>query len=181
MFVRDDKIIAERIRQGDKEIFSILFKTYYADLVSFANTFLSNNENSKEVVQQVFVEIWLSREQLNIEKSLKSYLLKSVQNKCFDHLRHSRVKNSYNEIVLRNGELFENNIEEYVFRSEIETRLSEAMIKMPADISEAFKMSRIYNLKYHEIADRLGVSQRTVEVRISKALKFLKDYLADYI
>jgi RNA polymerase sigma-70 factor (ECF subfamily) len=177
----DEKFIIGRLKSGDKTAFSFVFTSYYPDLVSFANTFLHDTEESKEIVQNVFVDLWSSHEQVLISKSLKSYLLKAVQNDCLDYIRHQVIKNKYSEFVFNNEELFENNTESYIIYSELEEQISNALKQMPADLSQAFIMSRTQNLKYHEIADKLNISIRTVEVRVGKAIQFLRGFLQEYL
>jgi RNA polymerase sigma-70 factor (ECF subfamily) len=181
MDIFDEKFIIGKIKSGDKTAFSFVFNSYYPDLVSFANTFIHNPEESHEIVQDVFVDLWSAHEKLLISKSLKSYLLKAVQNDCFDYLRHQTIKNKYSEFILKNQELFENNTESYIIHSELEEQISNAINQMPSDLSEAFIMNRINNLKYYEIAEKLNVSVRTVEVRISKAIQFMRIFLAGYL
>ncbi len=177
----DEKFIIGKLLSGDKMAFSFVFTSYYSDLVSFANTFLHNTEESKEIVQNVFVDLWTAHEQLLISKSLKSYLLKAVQNDCLDYIRHLAIKNKYSDFVLNNEELFENNTESYVIYSELEEQISNALKQMPTDLSLAFLMNRTQNLKYYEIADKLNISIRTVEVRIGKAIQFLRGFLEEYL
>jgi RNA polymerase sigma-70 factor (family 1) len=181
MDIFDEKFIIGKIKAGDKTAFSYVFTSYYRDLVSFANTFIHNAEESHEIVQDVFVDLWTAHEQLLISKSLKSYLLKAVQNDCFDYIRHLAIKNKYSEFVLKNEELFENNTESYIIHSELEEQISNALKQMPSDLSVAFIMNRTNNLNYREIADKLNVSVRTVEVRISKAIQFMRIFLAAYL
>jgi len=175
-----DKLVIKKLRKGDKSAFTFVFTTYYIDLTMFAYTFLKNREASEEVVQDVFVKIWNNREELIINTSLKSFLLKSVQNKCLDYLRHQKIERKYQEYVLTKPLLLENETEKYLMYSELEERLSEALQLLPPEIGEAFYLNRQEGLTYNEIAVRLDVSVRTIEVRISKALIILRDYLKDY-
>jgi RNA polymerase sigma-70 factor (family 1) len=179
--VFDEKFIIEKIKSGDKAAFSLVFTTYYSDLVCFANTFLKNPDDSREIVQDVFTNLWSLKNDMVISKSLKSYLLKSVQNDCLDYIRHLAVKNRYSHFVLTNELLYENNTENYILCSELEAQISEALGQMPPDVAEAFKMNRFENLKYHEIADKLNVSIRTIEVRVGKALQLLRVFLKEYL
>jgi RNA polymerase sigma-70 factor (ECF subfamily) len=91
------------------------------------------------------------------------------------------IKNKYSDFVLNNEELFENNTESYVIYSELEEQISNALKQMPTDLSLAFLMNRTQNLKYYEIADKLNISIRTVEVRIGKAIQFLRGFLEEYL
>ncbi len=175
-----EKILFEKVKQNDKNAFTIIFSNYYNDLVMFASTFSKDKDIAEEVVQDVFVKLWNERHYINVESSLKSFLLKSVQNKCIDWLRHlkSREKFINESNLIRNN--FENNTEDYLLYSELSENIENILSKLPDDICQAFKMNRYEGMKYNEIAEKLDVSVRTVEVRIGKALHLLREHLKDY-
>jgi RNA polymerase sigma-70 factor (family 1) len=166
---------------GDKETFSTIFSAYYSDLVMFALNYTHDPENAEEIVQETFVKLWEEHSNLKINESLKSYLLKSVQNRCIDWFRHKKVKLIHINDVINNSVLFEYDTDNYMLRSELEGQIKKAILLIPPDYSEAFQMNREGGLKYHEIAEKLNVSVRTVEVRISKALQLLREHLKDYL
>jgi len=176
-----EKILIDRLKAGDKTAFTILFTWYYQDIVRFSDTFTKNTDVSEELVQEVFVNLWENRDSLSIENSLKSYLLKTVQNRCIDWLRHLNVRSKYAALILDKPVLSDNNTEDYILHSELELNFSIAVKKLPAEYAEVFTMSRVELLTYKEISQKLGVSVRTVEVRVSKALLFLRDELKDYL
>jgi len=175
-----EKIIIEKYKEGDRSAFSTIFSVYYTDLVMFAITILNNADSSQEIVQDMFVKLWEDREKIVINTSLKSFLLKSVQNKCLDLLRHQKIKERYSSEFNHTALIHDYDTEGYVLRSELEFNIEKILNELPAEIAESFRLNRYEGLKYHEIAERLRVSQRTVEVRISKALQVLRERLKDY-
>jgi RNA polymerase sigma-70 factor, ECF subfamily len=176
-----EKLLLEKFREGDKTAFSTIFSVYYSDLVMFAATFLNDLDSSQEVVQDIFVKFWEDRQSIFINTSLKSYLLKSTQNKCLDWIKHSKVKSNYCKEIIHSTSLLDFNTENYVLKSELEFNIDKALDQLPKEISESFRLNRYEGLKYHEIAEKLNVSQRTIEVRIGKALQALRDHLKDYL
>lgn len=180
MAVINEKYTVGKIRQGDRSAFSLVFVSYYTDLVMFAFTIVKTKDASEEIVQEVFVRLWDNRETIEIRSSLKSFLLKSVQNKCIDWLRHQKIKDRYAEKRLQDNTLYENETESYLMYSELEQSIEKALMSMPEKISQTYSMNRFDGLTYREIADRLDVSVRTVEVRVSKALDFLREKLKDF-
>ena len=176
-----EKILVEKLKEGDKSAFSSLFKAYYSDLVMFATTFLKDLDSSEEIVEDVFLKLWEDREVIIVTTTLKSFLLKLIQNRCLDWLRHTKVINSHYELVISSSPLLECDTENYILRSEIERIVEKALDKIPEDISEPFRLNRYEGLKYKEIAERMHVSNRTVEVRIGKVLQVLRDELKDYL
>lgn len=176
-----ERILLEKLKNDDQSAFTIIFTKYYPDLVRFSYSFTRNSDASEEIVQEVFLKFWENRNSLVIHNSLKSFLLKTVQNRSIDCLRHENITNKYASIVLEHPLLSENDTENYILHSELEANFNHAMGKIPLQYSEAFRMSRIETLSYQEIAQKLGISVRTVEVRISKALSLLREELKDFL
>jgi RNA polymerase sigma-70 factor (family 1) len=176
-----ERILLEKLKNDDQSAFTIIFTRYYQDLVRFSFGFTRDSDVSEEIVQEVFMKFWENRNSLLIHSSLKSYFLKAVQNRNIDILRHENITHKYASIVLEHPLLYENDTENYLLHSELETHFNQAMGKIPVQYAEAFRMSRIETLNYQEIAQKLGISVRTVEVRISKALSLLREELKDFL
>lgn len=175
-----EKILISRLLEGDSSAFSTIFTAYYRDLVIFAIRFTHDSNESEEIVQNTFVKLWEDHESIRINSSLKSYLLKSVQNKCIDWLRHRKIVNIHDSKVLINSVEYESNTDNYLLQSELQEQIDSALGKLPQEVSEAFRMNRYKGLKYHEIAKIMNVSERTIEVYIGKALALLRKYLQEY-
>jgi len=175
-----DKILVEKTKQSDKSAFSTIFSNYYRDLVMFAFTFVKDKDVSEEIVEDIFVKFWEERENIIIFSSLKSYLLKSVQNKCLDWLRHLQSRNNYVLNSKRDNLDFSNDTENYILWSELDQSIDNILLKLPEEVALTFRMNRFEGLIYSEIAIKLEVSVRTVEVRIGKALQLLRENLQDY-
>jgi len=127
------------------------------------------------------LKLWEDREIIIVTTTLKSFLLKLIQNRCLDWLRHAKVIHSHYDSVLNSSPLLECDTENYILRSEIEKIVKKALDKIPDEIAEPFKLNRYDGLKYREIAEKMQVSNRTVEVRIGKVLQILRDELKDYL
>ena len=169
------------MRESDQSSFSVIFTGYYSDMVQFAGTFINDLDTCEDIVQNAFVDFWESRETLIILSSLKSYLLKMIQNRCIDWLRHLKIRDQYNTYADHHLRLMENDTENYILRSELEANLEKALRLLPSEISSAFRMNRQDGLTYHEIAEQQNVSVRTIEVRMGKALALLREQLKDYL
>lgn len=176
-----ERILLEKLKNDDQSAFTIIFTRYYPDMVRFSFGLTRNQDSSEEIVQEVFLKLWENRNSLLIHNSLKSFLLKTVQNRSIDSLRHVNITNKYASIVLEHPILSENDTENYILHSELEANFNHAMAKIPAQFAEAFRLSRIENHNYQEIAKELDVSVRTVEVRIAKALGLLRKELKDFL
>lgn len=179
--IKFEQLLVSRLRKGDPDAFSDIFTAYYEDLVHFAYTIIHDLTGAEDIVQDIFVWLWESRENLNITVSLKSLLLKTIQNKCIDWHRHRKIMTAHSEYLIDNAPLYEYSTDNYLLRSEMELIIEKALEQLPESISATYKMSRHEGLKYHEIAERLDVSVRTVEVRISKALELLRKSFIDFL
>lgn len=180
--MKNENYLLVELKNSNKVAFTMLFRNYYKDLVLFAGSILQDKNRSEDIVQNIFLKLWADRETLNIETSLKSFLLKSIKNACLDEIRHLQVvraHESYTESVFEIDEMIDT--ENYVLFSDLNTKLTEALSKLPLSYKEAFEMNRFKGLKYKEIARELNVSERTIEVRVSKALVLLRKYLKDFL
>ena len=176
----DELSLLIELKNGNQKAYSFLFNKYYKDLVLFGGNFLPNKSICEDIVQNVFLKIWRDRESIEIETSLKSFLLRSVQNSCLDELRHKGVIREHESYSLTFNASDIIDTENYVLYSDLEEHLTEALSKLPDACREAFEMNRLEGLKYREIAEKLHVSERTVEVRIGKALSLLRSHLKEF-
>lgn len=175
-----EKVLISNLRNGDSQAFSNIFNAYYKDMVIFARKFTKDFDSAEEIVQDTFVRFWEERVSIEVNTSLKSYLLKMVQNKCIDWARHKKIIQLHLKFVIANSSISSYDTENYILHSELEQQIETALESFPPEISAAFRMSRYKGLKYNEIADIFGVSTRTIEVRISKALQLLHSRLIEY-
>ncbi|MBN2890326.1 MAG: RNA polymerase sigma-70 factor [Bacteroidales bacterium] len=158
--------------------FEELFKEYFKPLVNFSNKFLNDIDAAKEVVHDVFVNLWEKRNEIDPEKSIKSYLYTSVNNRSLNFIRDNK-KFVRDEIILQNEQNVENT--DTFAESEIQRIIDKTLADLPPKAREVFEMSRYQNLKYREIAEKLGLSQKTVETHMSRALKDLRKNLKEYL
>lgn len=175
----NESILLAALKLDSQEAFSLIFRRYYTDLVLFAGTFFSNQSDCEDIIQNVFYKIWKERKTLDITNSLRAYLFTLVKHQCLDELRHRKVKVAYETDAHR--QILELSPYDYLLHTDLRKNLDSSLAKMPTTEREALLMSRVDELKYSEIAKKLNVSVRTVEVRISKALKFLKNDLKEFL
>jgi len=175
-----EKVLISKLKIGDYPAFSSIFIAYYKDLVMFAARFTHDLNNAEEIVQDTFVKLWEDHETVEINISLKSYLLKIVQNKCIDWSRHKKIKQIHSNFVMESTPPFNYDTDSYILHSELQEQIEIALARLPEDISEVFRMNRYAGLKYHEIANIMDVSERTIEVRIGKALHMLRNHLKEH-
>lgn len=176
-----DSDILLAIRQGNERVYETVFRKYYQTLCNYANGILKDMDDAEEVVQSIFLKLWEQRESTEINVSLKSYLYRAVHNTCLNRLKHLKIQDTYRQYVGKYLEDTFDSATDVMNKNELENRISEALEKLPEQCRVIFKMSRFEELKYQEIADKLGLSIKTIENQIGKALKIMRTELSDYL
>jgi len=159
----------------------MLFRTHYQPLCNYAYTFVQDRDEAEEIVQSTFLSVWEKRENLEIRTAIKPYLYAMVRNACLNMLKHEKIKQQHATIELAVAEKSVESVTRSVMASELETKIYEAMEKLPQQCRLIFKLSRFEELKYSEIADQLNLSVKTVENQMGKALKIMREQLKDYL
>ncbi|MGY0034509.1 RNA polymerase sigma-70 factor [Pedobacter sp. NJ-S-72] len=164
----------------DDTAFEQLFKAHYKALHIYVNTMIRDDEMAEEIVQNRFMKFWENRALLNIETSVKAYLYKCVHNDTLNFLKHEKVKTRYQNFTLHTSQASEP-ASHRIELNELESRVHRAMEDLPEQCRLIFHMSRFEELKYREIADQLGLSIKTVESQMGKALRILRLKLVDFL
>jgi RNA polymerase sigma-70 factor, ECF subfamily len=156
-----------------------LFNDYYAALLLYGQTIVKENAAAEDIVQQAFILLWQKMDNIDLQTSPRAYLYKTVYNASLDFLKHEKVKNRYENETVRHRfyALNSNNCEE----NELLKKLEDALNDLPEQCGKIFKMSRFEDLKYREIAAKLGISEKTVENQMGKALKILRETMKEYL
>ena len=142
--------------------YKALFRRYYPNLMFYA-TRLVGDEEAEDVVQDVFVELWKRRDSMVIGDQIQAFLYRAVYTRALNVLKHRSIEDGYCAAV---EEINQKRAEFY-----------QAINELPDKCKEVFKLSYLHEMKNKEIADVMGVSLRTVEAHMYKALKFLRNRL----
>lgn len=164
-----------------EHIFRKLFDENFHQLVLSAFRYLNDYDQAKDIVQDVFVKVWQNFDQTRHVSDLKGYLYRAVQNSSLNFLKHVKVREKFIVNSGISGIPTAQPHEDFLTEEETTTRIHRAVNQLPENWREAFVHSKYNNLKYHEIADEMNISQKTVEKYISKALHFLREELKDLI
>jgi RNA polymerase sigma-70 factor (ECF subfamily) len=157
-----------------------LFKTHFKGLHAYAYIILQDSHLAEEIVQEVFVKLCERASRINIETSLESYLYRSVYNESLNHQKHEKVKARYRTMMSRKQEIAEQEPASGDYPA-LENRLRLALCELPQQCRTIFQLSRFEELKYREIADRMGISVKTVENQMGKALRILRQKLKGFL
>ena len=155
--------------------FKELYTSLYNKVLFFARKYMDSIESSEEVVSEVFLKIWKKRNDIQINSSFQSYLYTAVKNKCLDFLRKEGNRKFEDESALHMVSANHSNTLEIIHSDELYTKIEAAINQLPKDRRRVFLMSRTEGLKYKEIADKLGISIKTVETQMGRSLKFLRE------
>lgn len=157
------------------------FKVNYRALCFAANNILNDHEAAEDVVQDVFVNILSKEESIEINSSLKGYIFRATINTALNYIKKTKSTVSLEIEVLDahhyNGDIGETSLEQL----ELEESVNQAINLLPPKCKAVFLLNRYEDMKYREVADHLGVSIKTVENQMGKALKRLRNHLKPYI
>lgn len=169
--------LANLIRDDDTEAFDVLFLRYYTPLCQLAARMLKSVDASEDVVQDVFLRIWTGRANWVLNASVRAFLERAVRNATIDFIRHARyvVWSRDSDRELSFGDML----------SEIENKtalesVQEAISNLPEGSRTIFLLSRVDGLTYAQIAVKLGISIKTVETQMGRALKELRKRIAEF-
>lgn len=180
--------LALKLKNGDENAFKIIFRSFFEPIVNFADEYICEFEVSRNIAQTVFMKLWENRDSISPDLNLKSYLYTSTRNLCISHLRHLKAQDNYFERKKKSYEDFLLNQEALSYLDfnaidldSIESIINSTIDSLPKRCKEVFLLSRFDGLKNQEIATRLGVSVKSIEANITRALKILKENLKDYL
>jgi len=168
-----------QIKQGDKAAFRMLYDTYSPLVFDLAHKLLKDTAVAEEIVQDCFVKIWGSREQIRIDQDIWPLIYVTAKRLCYNQLRHARVAQKYLGQV---ESIAVNDVQEKLDLRELESQLERSIAKLPEQQKTALRLSRMEGYSHQQIASEMGISPNTVKNHITQALKSLRKTLtqADY-
>ncbi len=173
--------LLKQIKQGNELAFETVFFKYYEELCKCAWKYVRSMDEAKGIAQDVFVEVWQNRKVLDASKNFRGYLFTLVKNKSLDYVKHQKVIDKYQKHVSSRQKMWKQTASRYGQATE-DTLLNEHIYKaiegLPPKVQRTFLLNREEGLTYQEVATYLNISIKTVESRMSKALKLLRARLS---
>ncbi len=175
----EESVLLDELRRGNKIAYKQLFIKYYSPLCEYASQYISDDD-AEELVQELMLFIWETRESILIESSLKSYLFIATKHRCLNFIK----KNQYHEQV--HSEIYEKLKDQfedpdYYMLEDLSVQIQKAIDELPENYRETFALSRFGEQTNVQIAAMQGISVKTVEYRITQSLKILRVKLKDYL
>ena len=178
----DEKKLIRNVKNSKKSSFQKLFFQFHDQLFRFVVYRVQDTDIAKDITQETFLRVWEKRESLQPEKSFFSLLARISTNLCYDHFRYTEVRLRNKDRIPKYGKSHFDNPEEVVQAQAIEKIIRKLVNeKLPQKCRIIFILSRIEGLSNQDISINLGLSIRTVENQIYRALKILKKYMQKYL
>lgn len=170
-----DQLLLSRFRNGDEAAFRAIYERYYQKVYRFAFSFLKNKEQSEEILQETFINLWTNREKLDDALPLEPYLFTICKRLVLDAFRKATSTSKLRAVMLARIEAMNNTTEDHIIFSDLMKFTENAISSLPKQQQTIFRLSRFEGLSYEEIAKQLNISKHTVKNHLVAALKTIKD------
>lgn len=175
----NDRQLLAALRAGDATIFEQIFRDHYARMVAIGDRLLRDPARSEDLAQDVLLELWKGRARLDESMAIAGYLYRAMRNRALNELRHRRV------VQITAPRLAPSEIappaDHAVVEQEQDTAVRAALAELPERCREVFELSRFDQLSHAEIAEVMGITIKTVEAHMARALRALRTALAPWL
>lgn len=173
---------AELLGAGEVEAFKQLFDAYFDRLYRYSLRYLGSAEEARDLVHDVFLQVWRHRRRIGLERDLRTYLYASTRNQALDRLKRRKVEDRYRERKGADAAAAENEAASIDAESELESRelaatIQKAIDSLPPRQREVFQLRWQAHMSYEEIAKALNISPKTVAIHLSRGLQHLRHAL----
>ena len=170
-------LLVRELKDGSEKAFQKIYEHYLNDIFSYSLALVRSEEAAEEIVQEVFLRLWLNAETLVLELSLRSYLFTIARNLSFDFLRKAANSRKLREEIFYSGSALHDRTQEELIHAEYDLLRKKAIETLPPKRRRIYTLSREEGMSYEDISRELGISISTVKTQMSKALQSMKEYL----
>ncbi|NKI27584.1 RNA polymerase sigma-70 factor [Arenibacter sp. 6A1] len=172
-----EKLWVVNLRNGDNKAFRKLFDTYRNDIYTYSYSLVKNSQIAEEIVQEVFLKVWLGRETLNPELSFRAFIFTITRNHTFNFLKKAVNDKKLKDAVFYQSQNLDSSLEDQIYTAEYEILRKKAIDQLPTKRKRIFQMSREEDKSYLDISKELGISVSTVKGQMNKALSSIRTFL----
>jgi RNA polymerase sigma-70 factor (family 1) len=174
----NEQFIHFSFKNNAHEGFTLLFRRYHSVLCNHAVRFVWSKDIAQDIVSEVFYQFWKNKQFENINTSFRSYLFRAVRNGCYNYISRE-LKNSVSLDEVENSTFNIQTPDQIIEFDELQYKIENIITQLPPQCKKVFLMNRFDGKKYAEIASELNISQKTVEMHLTKANKALRAFLKD--
>lgn len=171
----EDKILFSEIKNRNLKVYEALFTNYYPQLVRFAEGYVFDRQECEDIVQNLFIYFWENAQDINLERSIKSYFFQSVRNRCLNHLRDLQIHDRHNLLYVE-AMLNQENYDD-LQDPEMIVQINAALARLPAHMAEIMRLKYLEGKKLTEIAQINHISENTVKTQLQRAKEKLRKIL----
>ena len=175
-----EKELVELLKNGSQTAFEQLYFRYRNHLINLCTRYLNDEETAKDIVQDIFMQLWETHEALNADLSFGGYVCTLAHNRVLNMLRHFDVHSDFARNIILNGKETTNETEDTILDNDYATLLKKILESLSPKQKEIFRLSRMEGLSYKEISELLHISVDTIQEHVSHALKIIKKQLRQH-
>lgn len=172
-----EKELIQQFINGSEKAFKDLYSQYRPLLYKFIQTFINDSNLTDDIVQEVFIAVWLNRKNIDSNKSFPSYLLTSARNRIYDVFKETSKNRTMLEQNWRNLNHARNETEEMLATLELNELVENAIKQLSSRKKAIFELSKLKGKTHAQIAAELGISQNTVKNHMVESLKSIKEFI----
>lgn len=176
----NDASLLELFRTQPEQAIERIFREYYTDVCRAVLRIIPDPGIAEDIAQDVFYDLWRKRDRLDVKTSVGAYLRRAARNKSLNYIRDQKIKPEGEE-KLPHREEQQPDANRKLEIKDLQSSIDRAVNDLPERCRQIFSLSRFEDMSYQEIADQLGISVKTVENQISKALRLLRDALGPHL
>jgi RNA polymerase sigma-70 factor (ECF subfamily) len=177
----DDSQWITALKEGDEKVFEQIYNQYWGKLFSVAYNYTRSRDAAQEIVQEVFVSLWMHRKERTLHSSLQAYLYGAVRHKIYDYFDKQAVRERFQVYASRQYPASSNTTEQQLIFDELQLVLAQQIAVLPETTKRVFTLSRMHGCSIPEIALEMKLSVKTVEYHLSKALKHLRLHITELL
>ncbi len=179
MLNNDTEEIICRLKKDDKVAIDELFGYYYPRLYQFSKSILKIDNEIDDILQEVFVKIWLNRQKIGNAETFNAYIFTITKNEVLNLIRKNLRDQTFRDQLFFRSVAEEYQLENQVEFEEIKARIDQIVANLPEKRQQVFILSRTKGLSNREIAQQLNISEKTIEDHITHAIKYIKNSMKE--